>query len=273
MNGSGSNGSGSGHDHDENPRDENPNEDPSKKVLKFPTLAERDRQRREKLEEEKKFQAQYKKQRRQEEAFINWHKIPIATRYIFGLLLLINVPVLLLTSSGTQLELTYMFGFVPGIFTGSVEPYSPTSYAGPLTHMLLHGGWTHFAMNLIMGVAFTVLFERALGPRVTAKFFILCGLGGALTYFILSPFGEAPVIGASGAISGMFGAALMMMYQMGQLGAMGRKGPWPVIMFWLVFMILIGFIGGANLAWQAHVGGYITGVLLLRAMQTGKIKL
>lgn len=260
------NGSGNGRDPDEG-KPERPG-----RIVKFPTLADRDRLRREKMEQEKAFQAQYKSERRKQKQFINWDKIPIATRFIFGFILLVNVPILLFLPSGDYLRLIYTLGFVPGYFTGTVDDVPFISYLSPITHMVLHGGWTHLMMNIAMGGVFTLFFERAFGPRTTVIFFLLCGLGGALAYFALNPFSSAPVVGASGAISGMFGAVLMLMYQMGQLGAMGRKGPWPVIIFWFVFMVLIGMISGGNMAWQAHAGGYLVGVLLLRAMQKGQIR-
>ncbi len=257
------NGSGNGHE---------PDEQDSPKIVKFPTLADRDRMRREQLAEEKRLQAQYKAERRSGEQFINWHKIPIATRFIFGFILLINVPVLLLLSNADYFWLIYTLGFVPGYFSGTIENVPLISYLSPITHMVLHGGWTHLIMNLVMGGVFTVFFERAYGPRTTVIFFLLCGLAGAAVYFILNPFGTSPVVGASGAISGMFGAVLMLMYQMGQLGAMGKKGPWPVIIFWFAFMVFIGLISGGDLAWQAHAGGYIAGVVLLRALQKGIVR-
>ena len=98
-------------------------------------------------------------------------------------------------------------------------------------------------------------------------------MGGALVYFALDPFAPQPVIVAAGAISGMFAAVILLMYHSGQLGALGKKGPWPVIGFWFAFMLFFGLLSGDNMAWQAHAGGYVSGVALLMAMRKGLIKL
>ncbi|MEZ5919619.1 MAG: rhomboid family intramembrane serine protease [Alphaproteobacteria bacterium] len=164
------------------------------------------------------------------------------------------------------------FGFIPGAFTGTYEGHW-TNWLSPFTHMLIHGGWMHMAINALMGLALCTFFERHFGTRTAVLFVLLCGLSGALIYFVLNPFTTAPVIGASGATSGLFAAVLLLLSQNGQMGQIGRKGPWPVIAIWAVLMTLIGLIGGGGIAWQAHLGGFLAGAGLTALMLKGKLKL
>lgn len=135
----------------------------------------------------------------------------------------------------------------------------------------------HLLFNGVMGLSLGILFEKAFGTRATLKFFFACGLAGAFLYFALNPHTANPVIGASGGISGLFGAAIILMMQQNRFNPAVQKftkrGPWPVVIFWGLFMLLLGLLGGGDMAWQAHMGGYIAGVGLLTLMQKGKLRL
>ena len=67
-----------------------------------------------------------------------------------------------------------------------------------------------------------------------------------------------------------------MMYEQGRLGALtgklGNKGPWPLIFIWAGIMAFIGIVFG-GIAWEAHLGGFLTGALLYRLMRTNKLRL
>jgi len=271
TNGSGMNGSGNGHD----PDDKTPED---KKILKFPSLAERDRMRRAEEKErkakkqarekqEKVWREQYRAQTispasEQDIPFFNFGRIPPFTKYSVLLLLLINIPLFLWPQSDIMPWTILHFGFIPGLFTGQMTGMPLWSYLSPLTHMLIHGGWMHLGFNAVMGLALGTFYERQYGTKNMILFTIVCGLAGALLTLILNPYSVAPIIGASGAISGLFGAVILLMYKMGAMGAMGKKGPWPIIGFWLVLMIAMGLLSDGDLAWQAHIGGYVTGAAL-----------
>lgn len=180
--------------------------------------------------------------------------------------------VLTLLPPETQAQIVYTFGFVPAYFTGALKPFPWGAGISPLTHLFLHGGWMHIAFNTVMALSLGMVFERTFGTRRMVIFFFLCGLAGALAYFITAPFSEAPVIGASGSISGLFGAVIVQMNE--RPGMHTRfKTPWPIIGFWLAFMVLSGMLSGDALAWQAHVGGFLAGIGLYYGMKSGKIKL
>ena len=172
-----------------------------------------------------------------------------------------------LLAPAERMELFYYVGFVPEYFSGYfIETMSEFPWFAPfglITHTLIHGSWTHLAFNTVMMLALGTFFERIYGARKTAIFFVICSVVGAMLYFVFDPFSTSPVIGASGGISGFFGAMLYILGKTRQMGQLGQKGPWPVIIFWAGLMIVMGLIGG-NVAWQAHLGGFLTGVILVQ---------
>jgi len=115
-----------------------------------------------------------------------------------------------------------------------------------------------------------------MSTKTTIKFYFLCGAAGAIIYFALNPSVSYPVIGASGSISGLFAAALMIMYEQGRLGALtgklANKGPWPIIFIWAAVMSFIGIIFN-GIAWEAHLGGFLLGAILYHLMRKGKLRL
>ena len=117
-----------------------------------------------------------------------------------------------------------------------------------------------------------VFFERQFGARRTFMFFLICGMAGNLTYFILNPALITPVIGASGAISGLFGAAFIMMTALGMAGPEAQKrGPLPFILLWVSIIVVFGMIS-ADTAWQSHLGGFLGGVGFFQLWRKGKIR-
>lgn len=239
------NGKGNGHDKGD--------------VVEFPTLAQRDRIRRERQKQEKAWQKQYKKERRPApEPFFNTGSIPPCIKGLMALILLINVPLLLFFDIGERFPINQMFGFVPGVYTGSYE-WQWSALAAPITHIFLHRDWMHLVFNTIMLLVMGLFTERTYGSKNMVLFFILSGLAGALLYFILNPFLTASVIGASGGISGLFAITFLTLLDQGQLGAIGRRGPLPIIIFWILLLTGMGMMGG-DVAWQAHLGGFLGGL-------------
>ena len=84
---------------------------------------------------------------------------------------------------------------------------------------------------------------------------------------IIHPFSGFPVIGASGAESGLFAAILILLQRQGQLPT-GKYGIWPFAAFWIILSVVLGFVGGqlmgGEIAWAAHLGGFIAGFALLK---------
>lgn len=255
----------------------------NKKVVKFPSLADRDRMKREERAEDERWRKEYKAKQRaaanaQNPPFFNFGRIPPFTKWMVISLIAVHAILYLAVDSGMKLKVFYTFGFIPSVFTGNSDfGFTALALATPLTHMMIHGGWMHLFFNVVMGLALGIFFEKAYGTAATTKFFIICGIGGALAYLALNPFTTTPVIGASGATSGLFGAAIIMMIRQNPHNPLaqkfGKKGPWPIIIFWGLFMVVMGLMGGGDMAWQAHVGGYASGVILFTLIQKGKIRL
>lgn len=144
------------------------------------------------------------------------------------------------------------------------------------TALFVHGGWAHALMNAAFALAFGAPLARFLGPRVAGwlwfyGFYLLCGVGANLAFYALHASSTAPLVGASGAISGLMGAACRLL---GGHGRVGRLTSRPVVTMGLVLLavnVAVGLLGsafvpgadGAQIAWEAHVAGFVLGVLLI----------
>ena len=151
-----------------------------------------------------------------------------------------------------------------------------------VTHLFVHGDLTHLAINAAWFLAFATPVARRLGTVRFLAFFFLCGIGGALLFL---PFNSAPMVGASGAISGLMGAALRFLFlplSDGDHEALSGEGRRPpclslsasltdrriliAIAVWTLLNILAAWGAQAilqerNIAWEAHLGGFFTGLL------------
>jgi membrane associated rhomboid family serine protease len=154
-----------------------------------------------------------------------------------------------------------------------------------VTYALLHGSWLHVVLNSFWLAAFGTPVARRCGPLRFAVLATLSALGGAALHLAAFPFSAAPLIGASAAGAGLMGASIRFIFAPPQ--------PWPtrdgvvlrqpalgfrqllvdsrVLLFvgvWLAtnFLFAVGAgpmgLTDANVAWQAHVGGFVTGLLL-----------
>jgi membrane associated rhomboid family serine protease len=259
------NGSGNGHDPDD------------KKIVSFPSLAERDRMRRKEREEEERWRKEYKKQSKaNREPFFKFGNVPPFSKYLVAALVIIHAFLYLILDAGTKLQIIYFLGFIPGKYTSTFE-FDIGAIISPFAHVLVHGSSMHLLFNAIMGLVLGMYFEKMFGTRSTIKFFIACTLAGALAFFIIHPFSITPVVGASGAISGLFGALIYLTITQNNQHPMtqkfGKHGPWPILIFWGLFIVVPGLLmGGQATAWEAHLGGYVCGIAILLAQKKGLIK-
>lgn len=150
-----------------------------------------------------------------------------------------------------------------------------------LTHMFLHAGWLHIAMNsaalVALGPAIAQRLGRdALGGLLFLAFYLVCGLAGGAVFLLLSP-GQGAVVGASGAIFGLWGAVARLAGP-GEVklapifsGSVMRQVVSAVISNLLVVGLgaaygLASGVGIIGIAWQAHLGGFVAGLLLIQVM-------
>ena len=153
------------------------------------------------------------------------------------------------------------FGFVPARYTGA-EPFGWPAIVAPLTYQFLHGGIAHLAVNMAMLMAFGSGVERRIGPGPMVALAAICGVLGAAMHLAVYPGSTVPVIGASAAISGLFGAVLRFLPGQG-----GIRRLMPLVALWIGASILFGVTGlpgaeGAEIAWVAHIGGFAAGLAL-----------
>jgi membrane associated rhomboid family serine protease len=137
--------------------------------------------------------------------------------------------------------------------------------------MFLHGSLFHLLGNMLYLWIFGNNIEDRLGPVRFALFYGICGVAAALTHILFEPGSRVPMIGASGAIAGVLGAYALL-YPRARVRTLVFLifyidiVPIPaglVLGLWFVLQVLNVGMGG-GVAWFAHIGGFLTGLLLIR---------
>ncbi len=147
------------------------------------------------------------------------------------------------------------------------------------TSMFLHGGWSHILGNMVYLFVFGNHVERSMGHLRHLAFYLLCGLGANALEIATAVDSSLPGLGASGAIAGVLGGFLVL-YPTSRIGTLiplgflvfpARIHAWVFIAFWFVLQLFSGIasVGGdaataGGVAYWAHVGGFLAGVLLIR---------
>lgn len=167
---------------------------------------------------------------------------PVVTYSIIGVTLVVYV-LQFLTGS----LLTNLFAFTPQAFVLSIEPWRA------LTSLLLHGSILHVLLNMYTLWLFGQLLESMLGRWRFLALYLIAGLAGSIGVVVFAdPF--TWVLGASGAIFGLMGAFVVIQRRLG--------GNLTQLYVLLAINLAIGFLPGANISWQAHLGGLIGGALV-----------
>jgi membrane associated rhomboid family serine protease len=189
--------------------------------------------------------------------------LPPAVMWLIGINVAVHLLRLLLPEDVDN-GLILNFGLVPAAYTGGSNDLL-SQVAAPVTYQFLHGGWMHLVINMVTLAAFGAPVERLLGVRRFILFYLSAGIVAAVVQVALFPDSTDPVIGASGAISGVFGAVLMLMLYVGSLPSL-----YPVAGIWIALNVFFGVFGGMpgaggeQIAWAAHIGGFVYGLLAIR---------
>lgn len=173
--------------------------------------------------------------------------------------------------------------FIPILYSGQV-PIDFYPIAGPVTYSLLHGGIGHLAINMIWLAAFGSPLANRIGAVRFVAFWIATSIAAAALHYIMYPTGQAPLVGASGAISGMMGAAARFGFRIDRstgLPAFGgpvlpisdvlrMRGTLVFLAVWMIVNLVTGVVGVApgeesRIAWEAHIGGFVVGFFFLSA--------
>ncbi|HEX8553111.1 MAG TPA: rhomboid family intramembrane serine protease [Sphingomonas sp.] len=169
------------------------------------------------------------------------------------------------------------WGFVPALASGvAVLPGDIAAlpvWLTPLSATLVHGGWGHLALNLIMLIYCGQQAERPLGGALIAALYVIGAYAAAAGQWAQEPDGIAPMIGASGAISAVLGAYAMLFGRNKVKVANPTLALWLhalwLLAAWVALQSIVGVVvSSANfrIAVAAHVGGFIPGVLLARPL-------
>ena len=166
-------------------------------------------------------------------------------------------------------------GAIPAVVFGSRE-LAPGLVLVPapltlITSMFLHGGWMHLLGNMLFLWIFGDNIEDSMGHLRFLVFYLVCGVAAALAHAGLNAGSTVPMVGASGAISGVLGAYLVLhpktqvlvlfMYMVTRLPAFVVLGLW--IGMQVVNASMIGGAAGGGTAWWAHIGGFLAGAALI----------
>jgi membrane associated rhomboid family serine protease len=167
----------------------------------------------------------------------------------------------------------YGMGFIPAVAFNFAE-LDPSLVLVPegatyVTYSFLHGGWLHLGSNMLFLWVFGDNVEDAMGHFKFLFFYLACAAAGALVHGLVLPASEAPLIGASGAVSGVVAAYLMLHPKVRVWVLVFMRFPLPLpafipLLFWVgqQFVMLV-IDGDSNVSWGAHVGGILAGALLV----------
>jgi len=207
--------------------------------------------------------------------------------YVTLALIAINVFVFVVLQHGALGEVSeagvLSFGTIPAVVTGAA--ILPPGYeklpasATLLTYMFLHGGWLHLIGNMAFLWVFADNVEDALGHVRFLIFYLLCGLAAAGAHILAQPASEVPLVGASGAVSGVIAAYVVLHPNIRLWALVLMKVPLKVPAYWMIgaWLALQLFEVFADrdhdTAWWAHLGGFAAGALLVVVMHRRDVRL
>jgi len=186
------------------------------------------------------------------------------------------VAVVTLILGGYAIQTFFPVDAILGAYAFSPANLAPGRWETVITSIFLHGSWSHAMMNAAFALAFSAPLARLFGPKLEGAllffaFYVLTGVLANLGYAAVHPGGHGLVVGASGAVSGLMGAASRLMNGTGRPGPMLSRSVVGMGGGWVVINLLIAVFGGAFLpgsgnagvAWEAHIAGFVAGVLLI----------
>ncbi|MFB2550413.1 rhomboid family intramembrane serine protease [Ensifer soli] len=201
----------------------------------------------------------------------------IRAQYVTIGLIVVNLVVWLVTgpiaSDATANAAILGLGFIPAVAFDYAD-LAPNmvlvpGWANYVTYAFLHGDYMHIGTNMLFLWVFGDNIEDALGHVRFLLFYLACAAAGALVHGLVNPASEAPLIGASGAVSGVVAAYLLLHPKVRVWVLVLFRFPLPLpailpLAFWIgqqFYMLAVD--GGSGVSWGAHVGGILAGALLV----------
>jgi len=183
-----------------------------------------------------------------------------------------------------SIRFIYSFGLTPFEISQGVDiiPYGPSPiYLTIVSSMFMHGSFVHLFGNMLYLWIFGNNIEDYLGKLKFTIFYFLSGIFAAFTQILISPQSQVPMIGASGAVAGVLGAYFILFPKsrittLIFFGFFIRLIKMPalfVLGIWIIFQLLYGFSNislqgaDAGVAWFAHIGGFIGGIILIKLIK------
>jgi membrane associated rhomboid family serine protease len=219
---------------------------------------------------------------------------PVVNYTIIGLNILVFV---FLQGLGGNDAFTYAFSLVPREITQGIDlagsqivrdsfgeagrvvlyPTPLPVYFNFLTSMFMHGGIAHIFGNMLFLWIFGDNLENLLGHIRYAIFYLLCGFAAAIAQIIMGPDSIIPMLGASGAISGVLGGYILL-FPSRQVRAiifnfLTTVPAYVAIGIWIVYQIVLGYMtpaGTGGVAYMAHIGGFAAGLILVKLFAIGR---
>lgn len=218
---------------------------------------------------------------------------------VIGILMALVAMHLVRAFGGTQIDewILLNLAFFPARFaeTGQLLPGPDwLAYTSLATHAFLHGDWMHLIFNGAWLLAFGSIIARRTGTLSFLLLFCLCAVAGGVA-FLFANYGQPiPIVGASGAISGLMGATFRILFSAMDWGGMSSLQHMPALIprmplivalqdrrvllalvAWvginLVFGVLVpGVLTTSGIAWEAHLGGFAAGFLLFQFFDRGR---
>ncbi len=173
-------------------------------------------------------------------------------------------------------ELVYTYGAVPELIVRGQNLHAV------FTSMFLHGGLMHLLGNMLFMWIFADNIEHLTGHGRFIVFYLICGVIAFLTHFFMAPLSQQPMIGASGAISGVLGAYALrfprarvhVIWILFIFISIDRIPAVIVLGLWFLFQIMNAVVSqgtGGGVAWYAHIGGFIGGFLLIKLFEKRRV--
>jgi len=202
---------------------------------------------------------------------------PIVSYGIIGFCVLIFLAQLGLTENELR-DFTYSYGLIPSVLMGIDQLPNDLFKISPIgtifTSMFMHGGWMHLIGNMLYLWIFADNIEDDLGILNFVIFYFVCGVGAAMSQVLTDVNSQIPMIGASGAIGGVLGAYLinysnakvLVLIPFGFFSQLIKIKALYVLGFWFILQFINSFMSsssGGGVAYAAHIGGFISGVILI----------
>ena len=196
---------------------------------------------------------------------------PIVTYFIISLCILIFL-IQINSQAHKTGQLFYSYGLIPSVLMGHnqlpLDLYVIPAWATVFTSMFMHGGFMHLIGNMLYMWIFADNIEDNLGAKKFLTFYFLAGTGAAITQVLIDTHSQVPMIGASGAIGGVLGAYLinypnakvLVLIPFGFFSQLIKIKSLYVLGFWFILQFISS---GGGVAYAAHIGGFVSGVILI----------